>query len=181
MEEKELKQLAEAKKILTSLIEKLESELELLRACVSIVDEALIKKSFTTAEKLIEREEVKEEVVEPEWRELPPITYRVGKSEVTLAKVYARERELRIIPKIKFSINTPPFESFLIKRVLEKMRQKDEELALPPNKMINYEVKLEGDAIKELVIRNIIGEDRFVSIRNAAKWTFARMYEKLLR
>jgi len=181
LKEEELKQLAEAKKTLTSLIKKLEKELELLQACISIVDQALIKRSFTTAEKLIEREKPKKEIVELEWKELPPIAYRIGRSEVTLARVYEKDKDLRIVPKIKFNINTPPFESFLIKRVLEKMKEKDAELALPPDKAIDFEVKLDGDIIKELIIKNIMDEDRKVSIRNAAKWTFARMYEKLLR
>jgi len=33
--------------------------------------------------------------------------------------------------------------------------------------------------IKEIIIKNILSDERMMSIRNAVRWTFSRMYEKI--
>jgi len=189
LKEDDVKKLAEIRKMLIQLIERTERELELLRACMMIVDEELAKTSFTTAEKLLVKEKAKETIVplverEP-WRELSTVTYRIGKQEVKLVKIYYRGNDLRIVPLIRFNVSTPPFESFLVNRVLEGMKKRDEEKIanrqLPIDKKIDYEIKLDGDIIKEIIIKNVIEEERVTSIKNAVKWTFTRMYEKYLR
>ncbi len=184
--EETVKQLAELKKLLNKLIEKTERELEFLKACMILIDEELAKKSFIRAEELL-AEEIKEKQkpVEEGWTELATITYRIGKREIALAKILYRGTDLRIVPLLKFSISTPPFETFFIKRVLDKMKERDQEKVMrriiPANKALTYEIALDGDIIKEIIVKNVIEEDRVTSIKNAAKWTFTRMYERYLR
>ena len=170
--------LAEAKKILTEFLEEKERELQLIRECLKIINEELGKRSFVTAEKLIIKPE-------EEWKKTSSITYRQGRREVLLAEVYIDRdgRNLKIEPKIKLNINTPPFQSFLLERVLNKMKEKDNMKVLygeiNPNEAIKYEVKTEDDMIKEIIIKNILSDERMMSIRNAVRWTFSRMYEKI--
>jgi hypothetical protein len=40
-------------------------------------------------------------------------------------------------------------------------------------------IKKDGDYISEIIINNVISEDRKIRIRNASKWTFTRVYEKI--
>jgi hypothetical protein len=80
-----------------------------------------------------------------------------------------------------FSVNTPPFQPFLVERVLSKMQEKDNELVrnaqLTPDKMFAYNIVREGDLIREIVIRNV-DEDRLRELKSSIRWTLEKMYEK---
>ena len=178
----ELERLADAKKVIEKQIEEIETEITLLRECLKLIDKELSKKSFITAEKLVEEKQRKEE-----WTESINITYRHEKEEVLLAKIYINreKREMKIVPELKFSKGIPPFQSFLINRVLEKMKEKDEEQRLEnevrDRRIFEYEVITDNDTIKWISIKNIAVDERIISVKNAVRWTFSRMYEKMKR
>ncbi|MEM2813965.1 MAG: hypothetical protein QXO74_07215, partial [Candidatus Methanomethylicia archaeon] len=116
MESKELEKLAEAKKILTQRLEELEIEIRMIRECIKILDEELLKKSFISAEKLIEsrEKEVVKEVASYE-KEYAKITYRDVSGEKSIAKIYIDEKMKRMKIKIEEEI---PAEASLIKNFL---------------------------------------------------------------
>jgi hypothetical protein len=82
----------------------------------------------------------------------------------------------------KFDINTPPFKTFLLERVLLKMQEKDREAAstgkIPPDKILTYNITREGDIIREITIQNI-KPDRSRELKSTIKWTLEKMYEKM--
>jgi len=211
LSEMEVKNLAELKRELEERILKTEKELLYLKTSLKLVDEALASTSFKPASKLMEKpmaepspsyEETKSRV-EPKIPEpfvpratqtqpsatVPaeqsfPIKSKMGED---LATMFVGQSSVRIVPRhdLGFSAKTPPFQSFFVDRVLGEMRRKDEMAvdsgAKDPSLIIDHEVKLEGDSIREIVIRNIDEEARLREIRSSIRWTLERMLEKFQR
>mgnify|MGYP002400185646 CR=1 FL=1 len=211
MSEIEIKNLAEFKKELEERMQKAEREIQYLKTSLKLVNEALASTSFKPASKLVEKpvpeyapsyEEAKPKVEQkaPEpfstrTQPLPPpvpaqteqsfpIKSKMGED---LATMYVGQSSVRIVPRpdMAFSSKIPPFQSFFIDRVLGEMRRKDEMAvdsgAKDPSLMIDHEVRLEGDTIKEIIIRNIDEEARLREIRSSIRWTLERMLEKFQR
>jgi hypothetical protein len=104
-------------------------------------------------------------------------------NEEPLALIYVEKNELHVLPdeNKKFSINTPPFNQFLIERILTRMQEKDSELVrmgqLTPERMFAYNIVLEGDLIREIMFKNV-DEERLRELKSSIRWTFEKMYEK---
>jgi len=190
--EEETRGLAELKKELENRIAELEKELELLRGCLKVVDEALAKSSFKPAIELI----TQPTATAQQARATTPTPPKVGYEEEQevqirskygelLATMYVGKKHVRIVPAQdkKFSVKTPPFASFFLDRVLNEMRRKDEKSAERgekyPEEVLKYDIKtVDGDAIAEIFIDNVLDENRIREIKSAVRWTFERMYEK---
>jgi hypothetical protein len=211
MSELEVKNLADFKKELEERILKTEKEMAYLRTSLKLVDEALASTSFKLASKLVEKPVAEsppaysEARVRAEPKTLEPLMQKAtpvpppqpiqeeqsfpikSKMGEDLATMYVGQSSVRIVPcrDLGLSAKTPPFQSFFIDRVLGEMRRKDEMAvdsgAKDPSLMIDHDVRLDGDSIKEIVIRNIDEEARLREIRSSIRWTLERMLEKLQR
>jgi len=161
-----------------------ESELSKLRGFLEVVDQMLAERSF----KKVEVPSVKgsgQPVAEPSQaqkvREVSAIATISGDH---LADIQVSDNELRLVPnpEIKFDSNSPPLRAFLINRVLEPMRVKDQETArsgqLPEDRAMIYEVADESGQFKGLTVRNYGDDRRLLELKNAIRWTLRRMYEK---
>jgi hypothetical protein len=90
---------------------------------------------------------------------------------------------MRVIPEAdkKFDTSTPPFEAFLIDKVLVKMRDTDQEAVrrgeLMPDEALSFDVRTDGKIIREVLIRNVTPQ-RERELRSAIRWTLEKMYEK---
>jgi hypothetical protein len=211
LSEIDVKNLAEFKKELEERMLKAEKELQYLRTALRLVDEALASTSFKPASKLMEKPTVEPSPVQVEarlqvepkapepftQRAAPPPQPKVVQEEQAfpikskmgedLAVMYVGPSSVRIVPhpEIGFTSKTPPFQSFFIDRVLGEMRRKDEMAvdsgAKDPSLIIDHEVRLDGESIREIVIRNIDEEARLREIRSSIRWTLERMLEKFQR
>ena len=191
-----MKTLVTFKKKLEKRIKELNSELEELQVTLEAVDSILLEKGFkrgdmkevTAAPKEVapstEPVAVKEEkptmsrAVEPE-SVIPLKTM----NDEPLAIIYVDKQALHVLPdeSKNFSINTPPFNHFLVERVLAKMQEKDNELVrmgqLTTDKMFAYNIVREGDLLREIVIRNV-DEERLRELKSSIRWTLEKMHEK---
>jgi hypothetical protein len=65
--------------------------------------------------------------------------------------------------------------------VFAKMQEKDKELVrlgqLAFDKMFSYNIVLEGDLIREIIIKNT-DDERLKELKSSIRWTFEKMYEK---
>jgi hypothetical protein len=114
----------------------------------------------------------------------PPQTIPLkSKSGVLLADFLVNENILRIVPRIKLSVSTPPFQSFMINRILSSMRQKDNDRAkkgeISIENTLSYNVIVDGDDLKEVLIKNYGDSQRLREIRSAIRWTLEKMFEKI--
>jgi hypothetical protein len=194
-EAEEVKRLLAFKKRLERRVEKLESELTELKSILEAVNSVLLAKGFKRAEIVkapaptppAEVVPTKEEMAAqppapmPEFKEVIPLKTAAGE---LLAKLYVGEGFLKIVlaEDKNFNINTPPFNQFLVERVLAKMQQKDGELAkagkLKPEEIFSYNIVRDGDIIREIHIKNFDAE-RLRELKSSVKWTLEKMYEKM--
>ena len=190
-----LKSLVNFKKKLEKQIENLKGEIKDLKATLDIVDSVLLEKGF-------KRGDIKE-VETPIGKEPPTLHVTVKKespakiravkpesviplktmTDEPLAIIYVDKEAMHVLPddSKKFSVSTPPFQSFLVERVLTKMQEKDRELVrmghLTADMIFAYNIVKEGDLIREIVLRNV-DNDRLKELKSSIRWTLEKMYEK---
>lgn len=106
------------------------------------------------------------------------------KDNLLLAKVNISPQTIEIIPEndLLFSIDTPPFKSFFIKRILEGMitqdRDKNRQKQALNNDHLNYSIDEHEGRIKRIVISNYREKERLTDIINTSAWVLTRMLEK---
>jgi len=191
-----LKTLVNFKKKLEKRIEELDAELKEATATLEAVDSILLEKGFKRGDMNQVKEAPKEEAppeVTVTVKEEKPAAPRAAEPESViplktmddepLALIYVDKEALHVLPdeSKKFSVETPPFQAFLVERVLAKMQEKDSELVrmgqLTADKMFAFNVASENDLIREIVIRNV-DEDRLRELKSSIRWTLEKMYEK---
>lgn len=172
--EESLKKLVNLKSYLEARLRSLEGEVEQIKSFLDAVDEAVISKSFQKVEVPTQVEE--EQVI--------PLRTRSG---VVLAKMYVRSDYARIKPEkdITFNVATPPFNTFLVKRILETMQKQDEKKMkkgeVEPDKILSFEVNDKNGLLSEIVINNYGDDKRLMELKSSARWTLEKMYEKTLK
>ena len=195
VENDKIKKIAELRTLLEERVTNMKKELEQWEALLDFVNTTLLKEGFKKAE-IVKRPPSTmpiqaEEVAPPEAPTAQPPVLEYEKAiplkTVTgdlLADLYVSEDSLRVVlaEDKKFDINTPPFRTFLLERVLAKMQEKDREAAsageIPPDKILAYNIAREGDILGEITIRNI-RSDRSRELKSTIKWTLEKMYEKM--
>jgi hypothetical protein len=188
----EVKKLLAFKKKLEKRVERLETEIKELKSILEAVNSVLLAKGFKRAEivkkppteampPMKEEEKIQPPTPAPEFQEIIPLKTAAGEP---LAKIYVGENFLKIVlaEDKDFDVNTPPFNQFLVERVLAKMQQKDSELAkagkLKPEEIFAYNIVREGDFVREIHVKNFDAE-RLKEIKSSVKWTLEKMYEKM--
>jgi hypothetical protein len=88
-----------------------------------------------------------------------------------------------LVNDINLNINTPPFKSFFLNRILEGMKLKDKEKIqkgeIDESEIIDYKVDNdENGKINSVTISNYRERERLNEIFNTATWVFTRMLEK---
>ena len=196
-DQERMKSLLALKQRLEKRISKLDAEIKELENSLEAVNMILLEKGFKRAS-LKEAEQPPKEAAPPKdtdaGKEAKPSGYQGGEPEnviplktvndESLAIIYIEQDAIHVLPDESkhFSVNTPPFSSFLIERVLAKMQEKDNELVrmkqLTPDKMFAYNIIREDDLIREIVLKNV-DEERFKELRSSIRWTLEKMYEKM--
>jgi hypothetical protein len=176
--DEETQKLAELKQYLSGKKAELEDELEKLNNIMSVIDDLLASKSFKTGIEVMKKPEEKPEAEAVAQKlELVYKGTKVGDMEVY--QTYARVTPL---PELKLSAATSPFEAFLVRKVLEPMRERDVERAakneLRPDQMFSYDILEEGGLLRSIIVRNFRDKIRLRELANAVSWTFFTMASK---
>ncbi|MGH9923484.1 MAG: hypothetical protein ACRD38_12100, partial [Nitrososphaerales archaeon] len=106
------------------------------------------------------------------------------KDNMILANAYTAPNAVTIVPvsEIRLNVNTAPFQSFFLNRILEGMKGKDQERVdkgeLKTDEIIDYRVEDDDGTIRKIVISNYREKERLNEIINTATWVFTRMLEK---
>jgi len=183
-EEDALKRMAEFRVIVDRKIRDLEEELKDLKLLKEMLDSILIEKGFKKPTLPQIPKEVETATLKTQPKEegkAIPIKTVDGK---LLANIYLEEGKVWVVPseELEFRVEIPPFQNFLVERVLKKMRMKDQEASyrgeIPPEKIFNYRIETEGDVIKRIFIENVTDE-RVQELKSTIRWTFEKMYEKM--
>lgn len=165
-----IEKLIELRSYLENRMKQLEDESEKLRILFKIVDEVIVSKSFRKAETLPVSEHIES---------IPLKTFQ----GILLAEMLVSLSQIRIVPNEAFDINTSPFQSFFVSRILESMKVKDIQEVQKgkrlPDKAFSYDIVTQEDIIKEVLIKNYRDDRRLQKIKTSCRWTLEKMYEKM--
>lgn len=110
------------------------------------------------------------------------------KDNFLIANAEILQNSVELIPAkgIVLNINTPPFRSFFLNRILEGMKTKDAEKVsqnqIDESTSLSYYVEEdENGIIKRILINNYRDNERLNEIFNTSTWVFTRMIEKTNR
>jgi hypothetical protein len=198
-----MKALISFKKRLEDNLEKLQAETTEIKAALDTVNLMLLEKGFRRGDiKEIPEATAPQEVIlpkqpaeQPKEAKPVPITVQSAEREPVIPLKTMNEENLAIIYFDKnlamhvlpdeskhFSVNTPPFQNFLVDKVLVKMRDKDHEMVhtgeIAAEKAFTFNVVCEEDLIREIIVRNV-DEERLKELKSSIRWTFEKMYEKI--
>lgn len=185
-ERENIKKMAKLRVILEKRIGDLETELDELKTLLGLIDSTLIKESFKTPQ-ITEPVQTLKKQEKNQSTQVKPMKNGIPLKTVTgelLAQIYTEKAVTQIIlAKDKnFEINTPPFTSFFVERVLAKMQEKDKEDIskgkLDPDKTISFNIKQDGNIIREINIKNLRPE-RTRELKSSIRWTLEKMYERM--
>ena len=142
-----------------------------------------IASTATSLEETIENEPKPQQQTTDNVKEIRPLK-RV-KDNLLLANAELLPNSLEIIPAegIILNVNTPPFKSFFLNRILEGMKTKDAEKVSQKQikniESLNYQVEEDNNgSIKKITIINYRDKERLNEIFNTSTWVFTRMIEK---
>jgi len=172
--EQDTKRAAELKLWLEQRIAELEEELERLKETLSYVDSNLRASTFKQANEMMSDSKEAPQVMELKRDKGGQV---IGTASITPDAV-AIEPSSGVVLKTA----TPPFKSFLMGKILQGMKTKDEELVGSGKLAKGMELRFDADeangAIVKLVVENYRDKARLNEILSTVSWTFSRMLEK---
>ncbi len=171
--DRDTKKAAELKLWLEERIAQLQDELERLTETLGYVDTTLRASTFKQASEMMA--EAKEA---PEVREL-----KRDKGGQVIARASISTDAVAIEPSgVVLKSSTPPFKSFLMGKILQGMKAKDEELVkagkLAKGTELRFDVEESNGTIGKVIIENYREKTRLNEILSTVSWTFSRMLEK---
>lgn len=118
-----------------------------------------------------------------EAKEIKPLIRFKDNLLLANAEIYPSSVEIVPTRGIILNVNTPPFKSFFLNRILEGMKMKDAEKAsqgqIKESELLNYEIDEDDEGlIKRIKISNYREKERLNEIFNTSSWVFTRMIEK---
>ncbi|TLY03936.1 MAG: hypothetical protein E6K95_03395 [Thaumarchaeota archaeon] len=170
----EVKKAAELKLWLESRITELQEEIERLREALSYVDTTLRAETFRSASELVsEAGEIAER------REL---TKDKGGQPIATASITSAKLVIEPAPSVTLRADVPPFKSFLLGKILQGMKAKDEDLVakgkLADGEQLRFNFEERNGSVSRVVVENYREKSRLNEILNTVSWTFSRMLEK---
>ncbi|MEO9364261.1 MAG: hypothetical protein ABI348_10215 [Nitrososphaera sp.] len=204
--EDDVRRAAELREWVMKQISDKQEELERLRATLSIIDSVLKQGSFRAAA-VIASEPARPQQSAPAKQAQPTVAtpssappaakqasfdpgrdvrpIKRAKDDFVLANAEVTANSITIVPApgVGLSVNTPPFRSFFLGRILDGMKTKDSERvaqgALAESGVMSYKVDEDGGGmIKKITITNYRDKERLAEIFNTSAWVFTRMLEK---
>jgi hypothetical protein len=193
LDSEKMKALVTFKKKLEKRLEDLDAEVKEVTGVLETVNSILLERGFKRGDiKEVSQQPkevptvafVKDKMAIPPSKETDSVIPLKTLNEEPLAIIYVEKNSLHVLPdeSKSFSVNTPPFNHFLVERILARMQEKDSELVrmgqLTQDKMFAYNIVREGEFIREIIIKNA-DEERLKELKSSLRWTFEKMYEKM--
>ena len=182
--EEQVKEIVAMKESLIEQISKHQEGVEILEKNITVLDLFLKNSSFTKASQLeIKKDEVKPEIIEKPVENSIPIK-RVNDGKI-IAKAFVTPDQVSIVldNEIAVNVDTPPFKSFFLDRIIGEMKKKDtveaENGKIQKESVIDYIINKNGANIREIIIKNYRQKERVNELINTAGWSLTRMLENV--
>ena len=198
--EEDIRRAADIREWLVKQISDKQEEVERLRTALSLIDGLLKQGSFRAAANLgfaagspataqvqqtrpaPARQQAAPTLKSSDDRDIRPL--KRAKDEYVLGNAEVLPTSVIISPsqEITLNVNTPPFRSFFLNRILDGMKAKDAEKvgqgAMKESDALSYRVDEDNGIIRRIVIENYREKERLQEIFNTSSWVFTRMLEK---
>lgn len=194
--EDDIRRAADIREWLIKQISDKQEEVDRLRTTLTIIDNLLKQGSFkaaanigfatagttTTAQMQQTRQAPRQQAAptlrSSDDRDIRPL--KRAKDDFVLANAEVSPSAVIIVPAsgVNLNINTPPFKSFFLNRILDGMKNKDASQGIKESDALNYKVEDDNGTIKRVVINNYRDKERLQEIFNTSSWVFTRMLEK---
>ena len=185
--EEQVKEIVALKESLIEQVDKHQESIDMLEKNIIVLDSFLKDSSFTKASELeIKKEneiQVKPKIIEKPIENSIPIK-RVNDGKV-IANAYVTPEQLSIVLDngIEINVDTPPFKSFFLDRIIGEMKKKDFQEAesgkIQKESIIDYIINKNGTDIREIIIKNYRQKERVNELINTAGWSLTRMLENI--
>ncbi len=178
--EEQIRDILEVKEWISEEIEKRQKDIEKLEKNLVILDSVIKQSSFNKASSLISKNERKSSAI-PDKVTLIPI--KRSEDNRIIANAHITLDEVVIVPSedVTLDIETHPFKSFFLGRIIGGMESKDnldvQNGKIPEDAVINCIINKDGNKIREILIKNYRERERINEIINTASWSFSRMIE----
>ncbi len=178
--EHETKRLLQFRETMEQRMTELEAEAADLREAMDALDKMIVSTGFRTP---AVPEAAPQQAPQPgSGDEGMSVTSKDG---AVLGRMRVEGKDLVFEPKQEYEFRTdlPPFQSFLVDRVLANMSSTDRDRAangeMDQSDILEYEVVEEDGVLRSLHVRNYGGERRLREINSSLRWTFDKMYDKI--
>ena len=184
--EEQIKDVIAFKDNLIDQINQHQEAIEMLEKNLVILDLFLKESSFTKASTLTRKTSTREtsSTIEEKITE-NSIPIKRGTSGEIIANAYVTPDQVSIIlgENMKINVDTPPFKSFFIDRIIGEMKRKDSSDAdngkIQKESIIDYIINKNGTDIREVIIKNYREKERVNEIISTAGWSLTRMLENV--
>ena len=176
--DEEIRNILELKEEITKKIVGCQEQIEKLERSLSAVDTILKQSSFSKASDLIENSSVSNQ---------DSIPLKKNSDGSVIANAFVSPDKVSIVLEndLDLTETVPPLKSFFLDRIIGEMKKKDDNDVkngkIPKDSVIDCMINKNGDAIREIIIKNYREKDRVNEIINTATWSLARMIENLER
>ena len=170
--EQQIKDAVALKDDLIEKVEKHQESIATLEKNIGLLDVIIKGASFTKASSLTKPEKREESI---------PIR---GADGETIANAHLTKDQISIVldTHVNISIDTPPFQSFFLDRIINDMKRKDkgeiDKGSLNQDQILDCIINRDGSNIREIIIKNYRQKERADEIISTAGWAFKRMLEK---
>ena len=196
--DKQIEKMLELKESIVDKMAKHQDELDFLQKNLDILDVVLKGSSFTKAsslprkskpivETIVEKEEpIVETIVEKEDT-TESIQIKKNKDGEVIANAFVTPEKISIIMSegIGLTDEIPPLRSFFIERIIGEMKKIDsvdvKNGKIDQSSVIDCVINKNGQAIREIIIKNYRQKERLDEIINTATWSLTRMLENSIK
>ena len=186
--EEQVKDIVALKESLIEQIDKHQEAVEMLEKNLIVLDLVLKESSFKKASQLGKtRTTVIQNKTDVSTKKSVensiPITG--GSEGKVIANAYVTSDQVSIVldDKIEINVDTPPFKSFFLDRIIGEMKRKDsveaENGKIQKESIIEYIINKNGSDIREVIIKNYRQKERVNELINTAGWSLTRMLENI--
>ena len=192
--DKQIQKMLELKESIIDKMAKHQDELDFLQKNLDVLDVVLKGSSFTKASSLPRKAETKVEKEEPsaetkveKKHTTESIQIKKNKDGEVIANAFVTPEKISIIMSegIGLTDEIPPLRSFFIERIIGEMKKIDsvdvKNGKIDQSSVIDCVINKNGQAIREIIIKNYRQKERLDEIINTATWSLTRMLENLVK
>ena len=196
--DEQIEKMLQLKESIVDKMAKHQDELDFLQKNLDILDVVLKGSSFTKAsslprksepstETIVEKEEPSTETIVEKENEAESIQIKKNKYGEVIANAFVTPEKISIIMSegIGLTDEIPPLRSFFIERIIGEMKKIDsadvKDGKIDQSSVIDCVINKNGQAIREIIIKNYRQKERLDEIINTATWSLTRMLENSIK